>query len=161
MDAANREPALFLLACCFSIFGPKTLIAGRFSSSSVRRIAAWTPCSSITRICSGPLWGQEGKEPPSMSLLPSQYILGSIRIRKHRNMLCRIEALNEIELQPMIEGVPLEWRSRELERDTIWLLTRNQQTLRQRAKEVSEKLLDDERSSLPGIDRQNERSTHM
>jgi hypothetical protein len=61
----------------------------------------------------------------------------------------------------MIEGVPLEGHSKELERDTIGLLMKNQQTLRQKAKEVSEKLLDNERSSLPAIDRQNERSTHM
>jgi hypothetical protein len=72
-----------------------------------------------------------------------------------------IEGLSETELQAMIEGVPLEWRSGVLERDTIELLMRNQQTLRQRAKEVTEELLNDEKMSSSVTDGQNERSIYM
>ncbi len=50
--------------------------------------------------------------------------------------LLRIEGLNERILWAMMEEVPREWRSREIERDTMALLMRNQRTLRQKTKEV-------------------------
>jgi hypothetical protein len=78
----------------------------------------------------------------------------------HRNIYCkafesknfddwlrRIEGLTETMLQNMMERIPGEWRSRTLERDTIELLIGNQQTLRQKAKDVVEGVLHHERSS--------------
>jgi hypothetical protein len=72
-----------------------------------------------------------------------------------------IEGLSETELQAIIDGIPLEWRSRVLERDTIGLLMRNQETLRRKAKEVTEELFNDEKLNLSVVDRLNERSAHM
>ncbi len=50
--------------------------------------------------------------------------------------ISRIEAIDETMLKTMIDVVPCEWRSDLLVSDTIALLTRSQETLRQRAKEV-------------------------
>jgi hypothetical protein len=92
----------------------------------------------------------------------------------HRNIYCRafeprnveawlsrIEALTETMLRNLMERMPGEWHSRTFERDTIELLMRNQQRLRQRAKGVTEELLNDERFSSSVVCGQNERSNYM
>jgi hypothetical protein len=53
------------------------------------------------------------------------------------NWISRIEAVDETMLRTMMEGVPREWRSRVLVGDTIALLTRSQETVRQKVNEIA------------------------
>jgi hypothetical protein len=72
-----------------------------------------------------------------------------------------IEGMSETILQAMIERVPQEWRTRTLERDTITLLMQNQKTLRCRAKEVVEELVNCVDNESLFTDKQNGISTRM
>jgi hypothetical protein len=75
--------------------------------------------------------------------------------------LCRIESLTETMLWSLVERIPGEWYDKPLASDTIEFLTRNQQTLRQKVKGVTEGLLSDGRASSPLVDGPNERSRYM
>ena len=94
------------------------------------------------------------------------YYHRSIYLRAHdsgsiENWLCRIEGLSETMLQTMIERIPSEWCGRGVKGDSVELLMRNQQTLRQKAKDFTEELLKDVKLRSSVVDGQNERSIYM
>ena len=78
-----------------------------------------------------------------------------------QDWLCRIEGLTETTLWSLVERMPGEWYSQPLASDTIEFLMRNQQTLRQKVKDVVEELLRDGRPSSPTVHGENERSRYM
>jgi hypothetical protein len=72
-----------------------------------------------------------------------------------------IENLTETMLWNAVERIPGEWYGTSRAADTIKILMRNQRTLRQKVKDLTEGLLSDERSSSSMVDEQNERSSYM
>ena len=90
----------------------------------------------------GGLNGNKKQENPEMCLYYHRSIYrGAFRSSQVGEWLSQIEEMDKERLKALLGGVPREWRNEALDSNAIALLLKNQRILRQKAKEISEKIL--------------------